>query len=94
MFFSVENEDDSIHAKTVIYGIEVDGVYKAYLEDDVVLEEGYVEDEVNGVSIVLEREDDGTVTITNTETGEEIVKERDFWFAWYAFHPDTLVYNR
>ena len=24
---------------------------------------------------------------------EEIVKERDFWFAWYAFHPDTELYE-
>jgi len=26
-------------------------------------------------------------------SGNEIVKERDFWFAWYAFHPDTLLYE-
>jgi hypothetical protein len=34
----------------------------------------------------------GIVTITNLDTGEEIVKERDFWFAWYAFHPETELY--
>ena len=28
-----------------------------------------------------------------TDNGEEIVKERDFWFAWYAFHPDTELYQ-
>jgi len=28
------------------------------------------------------------------ETGEEIVKETGFWFAWYAFHCETELYTR
>jgi len=31
--------------------------------------------------------------IINKDTDEKIVYERDFWFAWYAFHPNTEVYN-
>ena len=45
------------------------------------------------VNIKMERDDVGIVSITNIETGAEIVKERDFWFAWYAFHPETDVYR-
>lgn len=91
LFFPVENRDDRIHPKTVIFGIEVNGTYKAYREDD--LEElKVIEDTVNGIKIKIERNDAGIVKITNTVTGEEIVKERDFWFAWYAFHPDTELY--
>ena len=41
----------------------------------------------------MERDDVGIVSITDIETGAEIVKERDFWFAWYAFHPETDVYR-
>ncbi len=41
----------------------------------------------------IKRNSDGTVKITNVETGEEIIKERDFWFAWYAFHPETTLYE-
>lgn len=44
-------------------------------------------------SEVLSRDATGIVTFTNLDSGQEIVKERDFWFAWYAFHPDTLVYE-
>jgi hypothetical protein len=40
------------------------------------------------------REDSGMVMITNLDTGEEIVKERGFWFAWYAFHPETDLFVR
>ncbi len=93
IFFPVENRDDRVHPKTVIFGIAVNGVYKAYKEDD--LEESKViEDTVGEVRIKLEREDSGTVRVTNLETGEEIVKERGFWFAWYAFHPDTELYTK
>lgn len=93
VMFPVENEDDRVHPKTVIFGIEVDGVYKAYREDDL-KDLGMVEDEVNGVNVKVERDNVGVIKITNVDTGEEIVKERDFWFAWYAFHPDTGLYER
>jgi len=41
----------------------------------------------------IERDNSGIIMITNLDTGEEIVKERDFWFAWYAFHPETGLYE-
>jgi hypothetical protein len=92
LIFPVEAEDNRIHAKTVIFGVEVDGVYKAYKEDDV--KKGAIEDSFAGVNLKIERDNAGIVKITNTDTGNEIVKERDFWFAWYAFHPDTKLYEK
>ncbi len=91
LLFPVETEDERIHPKTVIYGIEVNGVYKAYREDDL-KELGTVEDTVAGVRLKVGRDDAGIVTITDLDTGEEIVAERGFWFAWYAFHPETGLY--
>ena len=93
LFFPVENEDDRVHPKTVIFGIEINGAYKAYKEDDLV-ELTVIEDTVGGIRIKVEREDSGTVRVTNLETEEEIVKERGFWFAWYDFHPETELYVR
>ncbi len=92
LFFPVENEDGRIHPKTVVFGIEVDEKYKAYREDDVV-KSGLIEDTINGVNIKIERDKTGVVKVVNEVSGKEIVKERDFWFAWYAFHPDTELYK-
>jgi hypothetical protein len=92
LLFPVENEDSRIHPKTVIFGIEVGGTYKAYRESDL-KELGVIEDTVGGTRIKLERDEAGVVRTTNLDTGEEIPKERDFWFAWYAFHPDTGLYQ-
>jgi len=92
LIFPVEKQDDRVHPKTVIFGIEVDGVYKAYKEEDLIEKEVII-DVLNGVNVKVERDEAGTVKITNVDTGKEIVKERDFWFAWYAFHPETELYE-
>ena len=92
LFFDVENKDDRIHPKDVIFGIELNGMYKAYRESDL-KEQEIIEDELAGIRIRIERFDDGRVAVTNIDTDEELVKERDFWFAWYAFHPDTELYG-
>lgn len=93
LFFPVGKRDDRVHPKTVVFGIGVNGVFKAYKEEDL-KELKVIEDTVNGVRIKVERDDAGVVKIINLEKGEEIVKERDFWFAWYAFHPDTRLYTK
>ncbi len=93
LLFPVENEDDRVHPKTVIFGIEINGEFMAYTEEDVKKEE-IIKDEVGGINIKIEMTDSGEVEITNEDTGEEIVKERSFWFAWYAFHPETKLYGK
>ncbi|PIY81813.1 hypothetical protein COY00_02260 [Candidatus Pacearchaeota archaeon CG_4_10_14_0_2_um_filter_35_33] len=92
LLFDVDSQDDRIHPKTVVFGIEVNGIYKAYRENDLIAEK-IINDKIGGINVRIEREDEGVVKITNLNTGEEIVKERDFWFAWYAFHPETKLYG-
>lgn len=93
LLFPVEAEDTSIHPKTIVFGINIDGTYKAYLEEDL-KETPVINDTVAGINIQVIRNGAGRVKVFNTDNGKEIVKERDMWFAWYAFHPDTQVYGR
>ena len=92
LIFPVDNENNIIHAKTPVLGIEINGKYKAYQEDQI-KEQKTITDSFQNINIKLEAKDDGTISIINTNTGEEITRERDFWFAWYAFHPDTELYE-
>jgi hypothetical protein len=90
--FPVENEDNSVHPKTVIFGIEINGTYKAYKEKDVI-EFQPITDTIGETKIKITRDISGIVRIIKVDTDKEIIKERDFWFAWYAFHPETQLYE-
>ena len=93
LLFPVENEDDRIHSKTVVFGVEINGAFKAYKENDL-KQVKVIEDTVGGVNIRIERGDDGAVMAINLDTGAEIIAERGFWFAWYAFHPETELFGK
>ena len=92
IMFPVENRDSRIHPKTVIFGIEVNGSYKAYSRDDLKRLK-VIDDTVGASRIRLTMDNVGVVKIINKDTGKEIVEERQFWFSWYAFHPETELYQ-
>jgi hypothetical protein len=93
LFFPVNDASDAVHPKTVIFGIEVNNQFKAYAEEDIINEKGIITDTFANTTITVTRDQIGIVRIT-TENNTEIVKERDFWFAWYAFHPTTQLYGQ
>lgn len=93
LFFSVENQSGLIHPKTIIYGIEIEGIFKAYKEDDIKLNPEIIDRVADtNIKIVLNR--DNTITFTDLDSDKEIIKERDMWFAWYAFHPKTTLWEK
>ena len=92
VWFPVQNvEDGRFHPKAVIFGIEAGGIHKAYFEDAVIRNAPF-EDRVGDTVIRVERDAAGLVTFTDLADGSVLAKERDFWFAWYAFYPDTEIY--
>ena len=91
LLFGIEELDTSLQIKTVVYGVEVNGASKAYPLS--VLQPGQkIQDTVGNIDIIIQLADDGTVEV-ETDSGEEIVPLRLFWFAWAAFHPDTELYQ-
>lgn len=89
--FPVEGGVDStIHPKTVVYGVEVNGNFKAYPEEKLEVEE-VINDSIGGVSLRISY-NNGDVTVENLSSGGEIPATRLFWFAWKAFYADTELY--
>ncbi|MBT4123844.1 MAG: DUF3179 domain-containing protein [Candidatus Pacebacteria bacterium] len=89
--FGAPNDDERLHPKDWIYGIEVDGVKKAYPEDKL-KEISIIEDLVGENKITIEN-NKGIISFRNTSKDEKIIPLRSFWFAWAAFNPDTEVYT-
>lgn len=92
LLFGVKELDKSLHIKAVVYGLEINGKSKAYPEN-IFEETSVLTDTIGDLPVRLERDDSGKITVTNLETGEQIIPIRLFWFAWAAFHPDTELYT-
>lgn len=88
VYFPAEGtKDDRLHPKAIVWGIEVNGKFKAY-EDKKLSEKGQLSDTFNGVNLKINRNKEGQVRITKDD-GSQAVPERSMWFAWVSFHPDT-----
>lgn len=94
ILFPVKNTQSEydIGSKTIVIGLTINGESRAYTEFDLITQKN-ITDKLGGERIQLVKEADGFMKITNLETGEKIAWERDFWFAWLAFHPETTVYE-
>ncbi len=92
VFAPLENEDDRLFEKAIVFGIEIDGKTKAYPEEELKKTPNFT-DEFAGKKLQVTRRSDGSVRIKNLTDGKEIINTISFWFAWAAFHPDTDLYK-
>lgn len=95
LYFQVNNRAPSTyHPKELVVGVEFGGVFKAY--PFIELEKNDLAsftDSVNGTNITIHwDEENRAVTITDAND-KEIAGIQGFWFAWFAFHPDTEVFR-
>ena len=77
--------------KDFIYGIEVNNNFKAYKKSDLA-KLGSIEESIGGEKVIITFDKDLKSARAKTESGEEIIVETLFWFAWAAFHPDTALF--
>jgi hypothetical protein len=94
-YFRVTNAaPDYYHPKEIVVGLGVDGVYKAYpfIELDKQGKSRF-SDSVNGSRFNFAWDSTNrSITITDSN-GQLVAGIQGFWFAWFAFHPDTEVYK-
>ncbi len=91
LLFPVAKQDARLHLKKVIYGVEV-GELSLAVEDEWLKEKGSWEHDINGKSLRLDVDDAGGVT--GSLEGAPVSVHRMYWFAWYSFHPDTILVDK
>jgi hypothetical protein len=89
VYFPVSGNDNRLHSKAWVYGIEINGQTAAFEENK--LKPGKQTYEVGSLIVEVTYEND-IASFKNQETGEEIVPLKLFWFAWASFNPDTLLF--
>ncbi len=95
LFFDVANKAPrDYHPKALVMGVEVDGVHKAYPFEE--LERhgaARFEDTVNGRAVTIVWDGEHDSAWAEGPHGAAIPTTTGFWFAWYAFYPQTLVFK-
>ena len=68
-------------------------VYKAYPFIELAKAKGPVKDTVNGAALTIEYDKKTRTAVIRDNKGKEVPSVVAFWFAWYAFHPDTKIFS-
>jgi hypothetical protein len=90
LMFPVSLSDARLHPKMVVYGADIEGHPVAYTQR-YLREKITVTDNVADKTLTVTYGKDGGVIIRQATSGKSWVAHRLFWFAWYSFHPDTLL---
>ena len=92
IWFPVTAKNDSFHPKALVVGIEIDGQFKAYPFSELDQINGELRDDFAGKELTIYyNKQHESASIYDAE-GKELASITTFWFAWYAFHPDGLVF--
>jgi hypothetical protein len=93
LMFPVNQENALHHPKEWIVGVEVDGVAKAYPFVELDKTSGQIRDRLNGSTIFIEFDSQARSAIVTDHEHQLIPSVMAYWFAWYAFHPNTLTFT-
>ncbi|HEB13802.1 MAG TPA: DUF3179 domain-containing protein [candidate division WWE3 bacterium] len=88
----LENTDDRLFEKAVVFGVVIDGKAKAYPEEELKKNPEFTE-QFAGKELKVIRNADGSVHIQNLTDEEEVIPTISFWFAWAAFYPESEIYT-
>ena len=89
--FGASFNDERLHPKEFVAGIQIGRNYKAYQLS--ALQVGETKDEFSGRTIIINKNDLGEVEFFSGENGEPMSKIQCFWFSWLNSHPDTELFN-
>ena len=80
------------HPKEEVFGIEIDGQFKVYPFEELEKSPAEFTETVNGLPIIIRYDSISRSATIYELNGKQLPGVRTFWFAWYAFHPETEVY--
>ncbi|MEA1888818.1 MAG: DUF3179 domain-containing protein [Pseudomonadota bacterium] len=93
IFFPVAAGDQRYHNKEWVLGVNIGETYKAYPFSELAKTSSPVKDSISGQQIEVFFDRNNSSASARDEQGRQIPALMSYWFAWYAFHPDTEVYR-
>lgn len=95
LYFKVAHQAPAqYHPKETVLGLTVAGIPKAYPFAELRRQgRAQFNDTVNGQSLTIYWDEQGQSARAVDKQGRELPAIQGFWFAWFAFHPRTLIYT-
>ena len=94
VYFPVSASSRRYHPKERVLGLEVDGRFKAYPFAELSRSgDDEISDSFAGRQLTIRFDPAAESARVFGENGAEVTAVTGFWFAWYAFHPETEVYT-
>ena len=92
MQFPVAEENSKYRRKSLVLGLEIDGHFKAYPFSELSKSPKQFAEEFQGQSFEVQYDKKNKMARIVSENGDEWPTLISYWFAWYAFHPDSEIY--
>ena len=93
LYFDTTHFDPRYHPKEWVVGVEINGIAKAYPISELKKARPPVSDQVGGRSITIQFNERSRSALVFDADGTPLPSLMAFWFAWYAFHPDTQMFK-
>ena len=95
LYFGVEHRaPDDYHPKEMVLGVELGGVFKAYpFVELAATGHAVIRDTIAGQRLLVRWDEANLSARAETVDGRRLPADSAYWFAWYAFHPDTEVFR-
>ena len=94
LMFPVQNRNKRYANKDLVLGIKLDGVDKAYPFKELRKNDQHsFTDNINGRLLTIEWFEKENYARVSDAKGEELLTVIVYWFAWYAFHPETEIFQ-
>jgi len=93
LMFGVNTTNRKYHPKEKVIGVEIGKVTKAYPFSELSKAESPLKDVVAKKPIQIFYDRKSMTAIIRDEQNQEVPSVVGFWFAWYTFHPETLVFS-
>ena len=94
IYFPVEFKSKKYHPKERVLGISLKGHHKVYPFAELAKTPGSrLNDIFAGEQLTVEFDAENRDGQIKDSSGKILPSVNTFWFAWYAFHPDTLIYK-
>jgi len=94
LYFPLSHQSRRYHPKEKVIGLLLNGVHKAYpfIELDKSTN-SVIHDKIGGVDIEVHFNSQHRSGIIKLSSGKILPSLTSYWFAWYAFHPETEIFT-